>query len=150
LKLNKLKPKTLKVKSNTENLSLIRDFISSEALDRNVPKDIMENIILAVDEACTNIIKHAYKYSPDGEILINIKPSTSKFVVSIIDNGTSFEPETIPEPDLQKYYRQRRVGGLGIYLMKTLMDDVKYVTKPGKYNEVLLTKNIKVVNTDAG
>jgi serine/threonine-protein kinase RsbW len=145
-----LKPKTLKVKSKTENLSLIRDFVSSAASDFNVPKDIMENIILAVDEACTNIIKHAYKFSPEGEILINIKPSTSKFVVSIIDNGTSFEPETIPEPDLQKYYRQRRVGGLGIYLMKTLMDDVKYVTKPGKYNEVLLTKNIKVTHTDAG
>ncbi len=142
--------KTLKVKSKTENLSPIRDFISSAALDLNIPKDIIENIILAVDEACTNIIKHAYKYSPDGEILIKVKPSTSKFVVSIVDNGISFEPETIPEPDLQKYYRQRKVGGLGIYLMRSLMDSVKYISKPGKYNEVLLTKNIKVAKTNAG
>lgn len=141
--------KTLKVKSRTENLSQIRDFINSAASEVNLSKDIVENIILAVDEACTNIIKHAYKYSPNGEILINVKPSASKFVVSIIDNGISFEPETIPEPDLQKYYRQRRVGGLGIYLMKTLMDDVKYVSKPGKYNEVLLTKKIKVAKTNA-
>lgn len=142
--------KTLKVKSRTENLSQIRDFVNSSASEVNVPADIVENIILAVDEACTNIIKHAYKYSPDGEILIKIKPSSSKFVVSIIDNGISFEPETIPEPDLQKYYRQRRVGGLGVYLMRTLMDEVKYISKPGKYNEVLLSKNIKVAKTNAG
>lgn len=141
--------KTLKVKSRTENLSVIRDFVNSAALQMKIPKDIVENIILAVDEACTNIIKHAYNYSSDGDISIKIKPSTSKFIVSVIDNGISFEPEKIPKPDLQKYYRQKRVGGLGIYLMKSLMDDVKYISKPGKYNEVLLTKNIKVVKTNA-
>ncbi len=141
--------KTLKVKSKTENLSVVRDFISSAAAEINIPKDVAENIILAVDEACTNIIKHAYKYSPDGEIIVKVKPSLSKFVVSIIDNGLSFEPDSIPEPDLQKYYRQRRVGGLGVYLMKTLMDEVKYVSKPGKYNEVLLSKNLKVTQQNA-
>ncbi len=145
-----MKIKTLNVKSRTENLSLIRDFINSSASEINIPKDIVENIILAVDEACTNIIKHAYKYAPDGDILIKVKPSSTKFVISIIDNGISFEPETIPEPDLQKYYRQRRVGGLGIYLMRTLMDEVKYISKPGKYNEVLLSKNIKVAKKNAG
>lgn len=97
--------KTLKVKSKTENLSVVRDFISSAAAEINIPKDVAENIILAVDEACTNIIKHAYKYSPDGEIIVKVKPSLSKFVVSIIDTGLSFEPDSIPEPDLQKYYR---------------------------------------------
>ena len=145
-----MKTKALKVKSRTENLSQIRDFVGAVAAEVNISKDIVENIILAVDEACTNIIKHAYKYSPEGEIEIKIKPSASKFVISIFDKGISFEPETIPEPDLQKYYRQRRVGGLGIYLMRTLMDDVKYSSKPGKYNEVQLSKNIKVAQTNAG
>lgn len=145
-----MKTKTLKVKSRTENLSIIRDFIGSAASELKLPGEMIENIILAVDEACTNIIKHAYKYSPDGDITVTIKPSSSKFIVSIIDNGISFEPETIPEPDLQKYYRQRRVGGLGVYLMKTLMDEVKYVSKPGKYNEVLLSKNFKVTQSNAG
>jgi serine/threonine-protein kinase RsbW len=145
-----LKSKTLKVKSRTENLSLIRDFVNSATIELDIPKDVSENIILAVDEACTNIIKHAYKYSPDGEILIKLKPTKSKFIVSIVDNGISFQPDTIPEPDLQKYYRQRRVGGLGIYLMKTLMDEVEYVSKPGQYNEVLLSKNIRVAQSNAG
>jgi serine/threonine-protein kinase RsbW len=145
-----VKTRKLIVKSKTENLSIIRDFISSSAYQAGMKPDAVENIILAVDEACTNIIKHAYKSIPDGELIIKTKSTLSRFVVSITDFGKSFEPEMIPEPDLQKYYRQRRVGGLGMYLMKTLMDDVKYVSIPGKYNEVLLSKNLKVAQSNAG
>ncbi|MBK7630629.1 MAG: ATP-binding protein [Ignavibacteriales bacterium] len=145
-----MKTKKLRVKSKTENLSLIRDFVSTSASNAGVSADFVENIILAVDEACTNIIKHAYKSSPDGELIIKTKSTLSRFIISITDFGNTFEPETIPEPDLQKYYRQKRVGGLGMYLMKTLMDDVKYVSIPGKYNEVLLSKNIKMAKTNAG
>ena len=145
-----MKTKKLKVKSKTENLSIIRDFINSAAADAGLKADVIESIILAVDEACTNIIKHAYKSFPDGEMIIKTKSTLDRFVISITDFGNSFEPEMIPEPDLQKYYRQRRVGGLGMYLMKTLMDDVKYKSIPGKYNEVLLSKNLKVAQSNAG
>ena len=145
-----MKTKKLEVKSRTENLSIIRDFVNKSASEAGIPSDVTENIILAVDEACTNIIKHAYNSVPDGELIIKIKSTQSRFEISITDYGHSFAPETIPEPDLQKYYRQRRVGGLGMYLMKTLMDDVKYVSIPGKYNEVLLSKNIKVAQSNAG
>ncbi len=102
--------------------------------------------MLAVDEACTNIIKHAYKSFPEGEIVIHLKFDHKKLTVEIKDYGKAFEPELIPPPDLQKYYRQRRIGGLGMYLMKTLMDEVKYVSIPGKYNQVLLSKNINTTN----
>jgi len=145
-----VKTKKLTVKSKTENLSIIRDFIKTTTAEAGVASDVVENIILAVDEACTNIIKHAYNSFPDGEIIIKTKSTLSRFVVSITDHGKSFEPETIPEPDLQKYYRQKRVGGLGMYLMKTLMDDVKYISIPGKYNEVMLSKNIEAAKSNAG
>lgn len=139
-----MKTKKLNVKSRTENLSIIRDFISNSAAESGITPDVIENMILAVDEACTNIIKHAYKSYPDGELIIKTKSTANRFIISITDYGKSFEPDAIPEPDLQKYYRQKRVGGLGMYLMKTLMDDVKYVSIPGKRNEVLLSKNIKL------
>ena len=145
-----MKTKELKVKSKTENLSVIRDFISTSAAEARVTPDVVENIILAVDEACTNIIKHAYKSFPDGELIIKTKSTQSRFIISITDFGNTFKPDSIPEPDLQKYYRQKRVGGLGMYLMKTLMDEVKYTSIPGKHNEVLLSKNIKVAQSNAG
>jgi len=133
----------LKVKSRTENLSEIRDFVSGNARAADIPEVTVENIILAVDEACTNIIKHAYNLSPEGEILIKIDYDEDKFMVTIIDYGKSFEPDRVPLPDLQKYYREHRVGGLGMYLMKSLMDDVEYRSVPGQYNQVLLSKNIR-------
>ena len=138
----KLNKSELIVKSRTENLSLIRDFVSSKASDAGLAKDEIENVMLAVDEACTNIIKHAYNSFPDGEIVIKLEYNSDKLLVTIIDHGSTFDPEGISDPDLQKYYRNGRVGGLGMYLMKTLMDDVKYITVPGKYNQVLLSKRI--------
>ncbi|MBK9097697.1 MAG: ATP-binding protein [bacterium] len=133
----------LRVKSRTENLSEIRDFVSLNALNAGIPEATVEKIILAVDEACTNIIKHAYKHSPEGEIIIKVEYDEEKFTVTIIDYGSSFDPDKVPLPDLQKYYREHRVGGLGMYLMKSLMDDVTYTTVPGKYNQVLLSKKIR-------
>lgn len=140
---NKNKSDELKVNSKTENLSEIRDFVSTNALQAGIAVATIDNIILAVDEACTNIIKHAYKLSPQGEIIIKIDYDEEKFTITIIDYGKSFEPDRVPLPDLQKYYREHRVGGLGMYLIKSLMDDVEYTTIPGKYNQVLLSKNIR-------
>ncbi len=137
------------VKSRTENLSLIRDFIASNARRAGIQEDIIENIMLAVDEACSNIIKHAYKLNPDGEIKIKLDFKNDKFTVIIQDHGISFEPDSVPKPDLQKYYRQRKVGGLGMFLMKSLMDEVEYISVPGKYNRVLLTKNISRTQSNA-
>lgn len=140
---NKHIKKKLVIKSRTENLSSIRDFVSENALNAGLTSEEIDDIILAVDEACTNIIKHAYKSFPDGEIIIEIDYNTKKFMIKLIDYGNSFDPQSIPEPDLQKYFKQRRVGGLGLYLMKTLMDDVQYVSVPGKYNQVMLSKNLR-------
>jgi len=139
---NKLAKNKLIIKSKTENLSEIRDFISSAAGYIGFSKETTGNIILAVDEACTNIIKHAYQYSPDGEITLILKTAKDTFTIEITDHGKSFEPGLIPNPDLKKYLDQRRVGGLGMYLMKTLMDEVKYKSVPGKFNTVSLSKHI--------
>lgn len=135
--------KKLVIKSRTENLSSIRNFISENAFNAGLNNQDTDDIILAVDEACTNIIRHAYKSVPDGEIIIEIDYSTKKFTVRLIDYGNSFDPQSVPKPDLQKYFRQKKVGGLGLYLMKTLMDDVQYISVPGKYNQVMLSKNLK-------
>ena len=139
----KNKTRELRVKSRTDNLSLIRDFVSKNAINAGIEQTTVDKIMLAVDEACTNIIKHAYKSSPEGEIILNIEFDEETFTITIIDYGQSFEPDSVPLPDLQKYYREHKVGGLGMYLMKSLMDDVKYTSVPGKYNRVLLSKNIR-------
>lgn len=137
---NKIFEKELLVKSTTDNLAAIRDFIKSAANQSGFSEDSTGKIILAVDEACTNIIKHAYKYSPEGNILIKVKFNDPKFSISITDDGSHFDPNKVPEPDLREYYKQKRVGGLGMFLIKKLMDEVNYSTLSGNKNQVILVK----------
>jgi len=142
LRTSKTKSKELLIKSRTENLTTVREFVSSAVEEVNIPQDIAGDIVLAVDEACTNIIKHAYKFIPDGDITIKLKYSDKKITVEITDHGAPFSPDNVPTPDLKKYFEEKRVGGLGMYLMKSLMDDINYKSVPGKYNQVLLTKKL--------
>jgi serine/threonine-protein kinase RsbW len=142
----KSKQKELLVKSRTENLTAVREFISSTVEEVKIPPDIAGDIVLAVDEACTNIIKHAYKFLPDGDIAIKLKYSEKIIKVEITDHGSPFSPDTVPTPDLKKYFEEKRVGGLGMYLMKSLMDEVHYKSVPGKYNQVVLTKKLNSTN----
>lgn len=137
---NKIFEKEIVVKSTTDNLALIREFTKSAADEIGFSDETTGKIVLAVDEACTNIIKHAYRYSPEGDIFISIKFEDSKFVISIIDEGKHFDPNVVPDPDLREYYKKKRVGGLGMFLMKKLMDDVKYYTITGNRNQVVLVK----------
>lgn len=132
-------PLELSVKSSTDNLSVIRDFIKNTALSLGYSNAAIGNIILAVDEACTNIIKHAYKYSPTGDIQIELNRIANKFIITILDSGIEFDPNLIPEPDIKEYYKQRRIGGLGMYLMKKMMDEVVY-TKNKNKNQVKMVK----------
>jgi serine/threonine-protein kinase RsbW len=79
----------------------------------------------AVDEACTNIINYAYA-GKGGMITITCELHDSDFVVTISDNGKQFDPIKVPPPDLESGLNERKIGGLGIYFMKKLMDDVSY------------------------
>ena len=133
----------LVVKSSTSNLIKIRKFINSKAKSYGFNKNQIEDIVLAIDEACTNIIEHSYNSKPNFDIEITVTFSEDNFIVKIVDYGETFEPGSIKELNLELYRKQRRVGGLGVYLMKTLMDDVKYSSVKNKYNQVLLKKKLK-------
>ena len=130
----------LKVPSETKNLEIIRSFIYRTAIKAGFDSECASRIELSVDEACSNVIKHAYQMKTDNFIEINISIDKEKFVVTIIDQGKGFNPEKIELPDMMEYLAELRVGGLGIYLMKTLMDEVEYDIIPGKKNIVRMVK----------
>jgi len=131
----------LQVKSKTENLSLIRDFMKEIGLKEAIAAEITDKLVLAVDEACTNIIKHAYHLKNDKDIILKVDVNGQKVVVTITDFGDGFDPDTVPDPDMPTYMRQIRVGGLGLHLMRALMDKVEYQTIPNNYNRLVLQKN---------
>ncbi len=133
----------IEIKSSTANLSLVRDFVKKAAKDSGFNDETIGKIILAVDEACTNVIKHAYHYSNDGDIKIRAVFDKSKFKVIITDHGEPFNAKEIPEPNLQEYHRLKKVGGLGMFLMRKLMDEINYSTGNKTFNKVTLVKYLK-------
>jgi serine/threonine-protein kinase RsbW len=128
------------VLSRTDHLLEVRDFVSDAARQFGFGEEDVANIVLAVDEACTNIIKHAYQYAPDKKIFIAIHRKNGTFEVTIKDNGKNFDPDALKAPDLKRNLSHHRRGGLGVYLMKKLMDRVEYNFEAGQSNEVSLVK----------
>jgi serine/threonine-protein kinase RsbW len=130
----------LKIQSRTEQLTKVRDFVSDAARGFGFAEDDVSKIALAVDEACTNIIKHAYQSTPGKEITISITGEDDAFQIRIVDNGRRFDPSTVENPDMPEYLSHYRKGGLGVYLIRSLMDKVEYGTASRQQNEVRLTK----------
>ncbi len=131
---------TKTVLSRTDHLLEVRDFVSDAARQFGFNEEDIANIVLAVDEACTNIIKHAYQYAPDKEIDIAILRTDGAFEVRIKDSGKNFNPDSLKAPDLKQNLSHHRRGGLGVYLMKKLMDKVEYDFEAGHSNVVSLVK----------
>ncbi len=128
------------VLSRTDHLLEVREFVSEAARQFGFDEEDIANIVLAVDEACTNIIKHSYQYAPDKHIDIAIIRNNGTFEVRIRDHGKSFNPDTLKVPDLKRNLSEHRRGGLGVYLMRKLMDKVEYSFAAGESNEVSLVK----------
>ncbi len=131
------------ISSTTDNLLTVRRFVADAARNFGFSDEETSKIVLAVDEACTNIIKHAYLNAPDKTIHITINIKKNRFDVLISDQGKSFDPKTLRPLDLKEHLTHYRRGGLGVYLMKSLMDEVEYRSLGGRKNEVRLTKYLQ-------
>jgi serine/threonine-protein kinase RsbW len=130
---------SMNVPSKTENLSAVRDFISDAARRFGFADEDVSNIALAVDEACTNIIKHAYNFDASKEINIVVRMKSPEFEILIADKGKHFRPENVAMPDMKEYLTKYKKGGLGMLLMQKLMDKVEYRIQPSR-NVVRLVK----------
>ncbi len=139
------KKSELTVESKLENLPIIAEFVTEtmKRYDIHSLKDIYA-VQLSVDEACTNIIQHAYSDKTGGEIVIRCMLSSrdNKFTVNIIDWGKPFDLTSVPEPDTKSGLNERKVGGLGIAFMKKFMDDVKYARDKDR-NLLIMVKHIE-------
>ena len=112
----------LTIPSQTAKLKRVRRFVAAAAQRFGFSLDDASKIALAVDEACTNIIKHAYNFADDKNIHLTIFMRDGRFEVLITDHGKPFDPDGVKLPDMKEYLSHYRRGGLGMYLMKSLMD----------------------------
>lgn len=99
------------------------------------PQRLMQ-LELAVEEAVVNICLYAYQVPP-GDLIVRVEPGDSRFIVDLIDEGVPFDPLAVDEPDLRAAAQERAVGGLGIFLVRRVMDEVSY-TREGSRNVLRL------------
>ena len=135
------KSHSINVSSSTEHLRDVRNFIQKFIQQFDVNKNDLDEIILAVDEAYTNIIKHAYNNDPNHNVKIELGTSTDTLWVRLSDTGFHFNADKYQTPDLLKRIKNKQRGGMGVYLINKLMDSVEY-SSAGKTNTILMRKRI--------
>jgi serine/threonine-protein kinase RsbW len=108
-----------------ENLEAMFQFIRKAAQAQGFDEKKISQIQLAAEEALVNVINYAYPgKSGDLEIDCNNKESSLEIVIS--DSGIPFDPLSLPEPDIHSPMEKREIGGLGIFMLRKIMDEVKY------------------------
>jgi len=107
--------------------------------------NIASQIILAVDEACTNIIKHTHKFDDTKLITLNFWKYQNEFYVNIQYEGNSFDPTSVENPDMKEYFAKYKVGGLGIPLIKKFMSKIEYAQINPNINSLTLIKNLNQI-----
>lgn len=130
---------SISVQASTSHLAEVRNFVAKHAADFGFSKQEVADIKLAVDEAYTNIIKHAYKHDEQKTVDIELGYNSNTFWVSLLDTGDSFDPNTYSKPNVRQKIKDKKRGGVGVYLIRKLMDDVEYHTE-GTINEIRMTK----------
>lgn len=139
--------RTLHEAARLERLEPIRVFVSDACRAFGLGDHSTFQLVLAVDEACTNIIEHGFAHGVFGAeqndtIGLELRCDAARIVVSITDHGRAFDPDTIAPADLSSDWRSRRVGGLGWYLITEMTDAVYYTPQPGS-NRLTLVKRLE-------
>jgi len=124
--------------AETERLTArVTEFGTRHAL----PDRIVSHVNLALDEAITNIVFYAYDDADDHEIGVRISLAQGMLTAEIVDDGRAFDPLQVAAPDLAAPLEERAIGGLGVHLMRHLVDDIRY-RRDGGRNHLIFTKRI--------
>jgi serine/threonine-protein kinase RsbW len=123
-----------------ESLNEFREFIKEQCSGLpGVNEEILYDVQLAVDEACTNIISHGYAELDPGSIILDLATAPEKLIIVLTDFGHSFEPSSAPIPDVNAPIEERELGGFGLFFIQQSVDEMTYeVTEDG--NKMTLTK----------
>jgi serine/threonine-protein kinase RsbW len=132
--------RSLTVPGRFEYLATIADFISEAGRDAGFDQDLIFHVQMAVDEACSNVIEHAYQGQDRGDITLCCDCNGKEWIIAIYDTGIAFDPSLVPEPNLNASIDDIKTGGLGLYFMRQLMDKVEFSFDQEKGNKLLMVK----------
>ena len=131
----------MRIPCETRFLSVVRLTVAGVAARSGLGVAEVDDVKVAISEACTNVIEHAYDATTSGTCaLIHIRMTSreGELRLEIEDEGAGFDPKHLPKVDIEQ--RVQEEGGLGIYLMRQLMDEVKIESAPGSGTKITMVK----------
>lgn len=132
----------LTLTNDPENLSLLAPFVEEMAEHFGIPYEVAFQVNLALDEALVNVVHYAYPEGTEGEIVLDADRSGDRLVLRLIDSGAPFDPTLKGDDvDTDLSAEERSIGGLGIFLIKQMMDSVTY-ERTATQNILTLEKKI--------
>lgn len=140
LKHNSEAPRRIIMKNEMTEVSRMRGFFLSVCREHNIDDDTFKMLNLAIEEWVANIINYAYAKGTRGHVELTAKVVENVLTLVIKDHGAPFDPTQHADVDIDAELDDRQIGGLGIYLIKTIMDTVSYERSSDGYNILTLTK----------
>jgi anti-sigma regulatory factor (Ser/Thr protein kinase) len=137
----------LEVPSETRFLGLVRDAARKMAELSGFDDATAEKIALAVDEAATNVLEHAYHGAGDRVVRVDMDQGGESFCVDVVDDGDPLDPARLRDLDVPGLEKARRTGGLGVHLMERIMDSVTF-RRAGRGNVCCLVKHKRPTPAD--
>ena len=123
---------TLKLPAKIEHLSQWRQFITQRAQAQGVSSKHLQRIELALEEALVNVCHYAYPSAPGEVEVVCTVDAQQRFIIEIVDRGIPFDPLSLPPPMFEDDLAHRRIGGLGVFLIRHLADEVAYRREDGR------------------
>jgi serine/threonine-protein kinase RsbW len=142
--------KRLTVPGRYDQISTICDFVAQGAEKAGLDEDATFHVQLACDEACTNIIEHAYGGEGEGVIDVSWQVNRRTLTITLQDQGRPFNPDAVESPDIPQNpdkIDQLKIGGLGLHFMRRLMDEVTFSFDTNRGNTLIMVKHIKPQET---
>jgi len=131
---------TITIKNNLKELRRVNDVIDDWGRTANFSQSSLYNVQLALEEILTNIISYAYNDQKIHEILIRFDMTREILSIIIEDDGMEFDPTVVTEPNLDSDLENRKIGGLGLHLVKKIMRRMEY--------KRVVNKNILILETE--
>ena len=135
--------KELKLPATVDNISAVTNFVEHELTERNCPKSAKAQINVAIDEIFGNIAQYAYNpENGDATVRVEVTDDPIEVILTFMDKGKPYNPLEKADPDVTLNAKERKVGGLGIFIVKKSMDEIDYHYEDGK-NVLRIRKNIE-------
>ncbi len=122
------------VGAEKENIEKLTQFAEDFFVRAKCPKDMITDFCVVIDEAAANICSYAYPVGTAGTMSLSCRfdKALGEYGVSFADSGIPFDPLEVPAVDTSAPASERAIGGLGIHIMRTLMDDIRYEYSDGR------------------